>query len=97
MAEETLSYLLRAGTHANHKTAESCSIMKEIVMKSVTKEKYTEYLIALYHMYVALEAALDKHKDNAVLKEVYFPKELARTASIEKDLGGFDDFKDVIF
>ena len=93
MAEETLSYLLRGGTHANHKTAESCSIMKEIVSKTVKKEKYTEYLIALYHMYKALETALEKHKDNPVLKEIYFPEELARVESIEADLGRCDGIK----
>jgi len=86
-----LSKSLKAGTKTVHRAAENVRFVREFLSGNVSRESYVELLRALYHVYHALESALDKvptqhqHSDFAVLR---------RTETLEADLrfytGTFD-------
>lgn len=46
-------------------------------------------LCSLYEIYQALEEELDRNSDHPSVAPIYFPAELARLKSIEKDLEYF--------
>ena len=46
-------------------------------------------LCSLYEIYLALEEEMDRNSDHPSVAPIYFPAELARLESIEKDLEHF--------
>ncbi|KAF9027165.1 heme oxygenase (decycling) 1 [Podila verticillata] len=81
---------LKEGTKTVHADAERSKFMKYFFKGEVSPATYGRFLISLYHVYTALEKALDAHKDNANLQLLYFPTELARKAALEEDLEFFN-------
>ncbi|KAF9369191.1 heme oxygenase (decycling) 1 [Podila verticillata] len=81
---------LKEGTKTVHADAERSKFMKYFFKGEVSPATYGRFLISLYHVYTALEKALDAHKDNANLQLLYFPAELARKAALEEDLEFFN-------
>ncbi|CAO3565446.1 unnamed protein product [Mortierella alpina] len=77
---------LRESTKTLHAEAGRSKFMKHFFKGAITLEMYGRYLVALYHIYNALEKALDDHKTNSALALIYFPDQLSRKLSLEKDL-----------
>ncbi|GBG33552.1 Heme oxygenase [Hondaea fermentalgiana] len=88
-----LAKKLRVDTHEVHREAESAGFMKAFMKGQLNKEEHTAYLVQMYHVYVALEAAYDEavqtSSDKEKLQTLYFPEELSRVKSLEEDLEFF--------
>jgi len=73
-AAEPLSKHLKAGTKIVHRSAENVHFVRDFLKGSVAKESYIDLLRALYHVYNAIEVALDglpeslRHCDFAALR-----------------------------
>ncbi|KAF9169990.1 heme oxygenase (decycling) 1 [Mortierella sp. AD011] len=81
-----LAVELRESTRTLHAEAGRSKFMKYFFKGEISMEIYGRFLISYYHVYSALEKALDQNKDNAQLSFIYFPKELSRKSSLEQDL-----------
>ncbi|KAF9405146.1 hypothetical protein BGZ94_003741 [Podila epigama] len=81
---------LKEGTKTVHAEAERSKFMRYFFKGEVSAATYGRFLVSLYQIYNALEKALDAHKDNANVQLIYFPKELARKATLEEDLEFFN-------
>jgi heme oxygenase len=80
-----LTIQLREGTSKSHSMAENVSFVKSFLGGVIDKTSYSHMLANLYFVYVALEEAMEKNKDNEFIKPIYFP-ELNRTESLKEDL-----------
>ncbi|KAG0225540.1 hypothetical protein BGW41_004679 [Actinomortierella wolfii] len=89
---------LKEGTKGVHADAERSKFIKYFFKGEITPAIYGRFLISLYHVYTALEAALEKCKDNANIQLIYYPLELSRKAALEKDLEFFNgpDWRDML-
>ncbi|KAG0097437.1 hypothetical protein BGZ93_002743 [Podila epicladia] len=89
---------LKEGTRSVHAEAERSKFVRYFFKGEITAATYGRFLVSLYHIYSALERALDEHKDNASLQLLYFPTELARKAALEEDLEFFNgpDWRDML-
>ncbi|KAF9187883.1 Heme oxygenase 2 [Haplosporangium sp. Z 767] len=81
---------LKEGTKTVHSEAERSKFVKFFFKGEITPATYGRFLISLYHVYSALEKALDQHKDNANVQLIHFPKELSRKEALEQDLEFFN-------
>ncbi|KAG0259876.1 Heme oxygenase 2 [Mortierella polycephala] len=81
---------LKEGTKTVHSEAERSKFVKFFFKGEISPATYGRFLISLYHVYNALEKALDQHKDNANIQLIYFPKELGRKEALEQDLEFFN-------
>ncbi|KAG0198924.1 heme oxygenase (decycling) 1 [Mortierella sp. GBA30] len=81
-----LAVELKESTKNLHAEAGRSKFMKHFFKGAITLEMYGRYLVALYHVYNALEKALDDHKSNPALALIYFPDQLSRIHSLEQDL-----------
>ena len=79
---------LRDATGAAHSAAERSAFVKHLFKGSLPRDGYVGLLRALHPVYVALEAAMGAHKDDAVVGMVYDPA-LNRATSLEQDLEFF--------
>lgn len=74
VAVEPLSKSLKAGTKLVHRSAENVQFVRSFLKGSVPKDSYIDLLRALYHVYHAMEVALEelpnhlKHCDFTVIK-----------------------------
>lgn len=80
-----LTIQLREGTSKAHSMAENVSFVKSFLGGVINKTSYSHMLANLYFIYVALEEAMDKNKENDFIKPIYFI-ELNRTESLKEDL-----------
>ncbi|KAF9303516.1 hypothetical protein BGZ74_003588 [Mortierella antarctica] len=89
---------LKEGTKSVHAEAERSKFVRYFFKGEISAATYGRFLVSLYHIYSALERALDAHKDNASLQLLYFPTELARKAALEDDLEFFNgpDWRDML-
>ncbi|RKP10317.1 hypothetical protein THASP1DRAFT_11819, partial [Thamnocephalis sphaerospora] len=85
-APTTLAQDLRSGTAKVHAIAERSAFIKHYMRGELNREIYGQFLISLYHIYIALEEVLDQHANNERLRTIYFPDKLRRAPEIEKDL-----------
>ncbi|KAF9169311.1 hypothetical protein BGX21_008510 [Mortierella sp. AD011] len=85
-----LSVDLREGTKTVHTEAERSKFVKYFFKGELTPAVYGRFLISLYHVYSALEKALEKNKENLNIQLIYFPTELSRTKALEEDLEFFN-------
>ena len=76
---------MREGTSKSHSMAENVSFVKSFLGGVIDKTSYSHMLANLYFVYVSLEEAMEKNKDNEFIKPIYFP-ELNRTESLKEDL-----------
>ena len=80
-----LSTLLREGSAAEPREAESSSFMSELLAGRVNAAGYAEYLTRLRHVYAALEGAARRLAADPIAAEVIDPR-LERLAAIDADL-----------
>jgi heme oxygenase len=94
---EPVSKLLKEGTKAAHKAAENVHFVREFVHGRVTRDVYRKMVANLYFVYQAMEDAVDANCDHPLLKPVYMPRELHRSAELEKDLAYYygDNWRDL--
>ena len=76
---------LREATGTAHSAAERTAFVKHLFKGTLPREGYVGLIRALYPVYVALEASMGAHKDDAVVGMVYDPA-LNRAESLEQDL-----------
>nr|QCI06894.1 Heme oxygenase [Halydictyon mirabile] len=80
-----LAQQLRQGTAKSHSMAENVSFVKSFLGGVINKESYRKLVANLFFVYTAIEEELEKHKDNDIIKSIYFP-ELFRKSSLVEDL-----------
>ncbi|XP_038148373.1 heme oxygenase-like [Cyprinodon tularosa] len=93
-AEQTdkrdLSEQIKEVTKESHVRAENTELMLSFQKGQVTLPQFKLLLYSLYEIYQALEEQLDMNSNHPAVAPIYFPAELARLKSIEKDLEYFN-------
>nr|WOL43032.1 hemeoxygenase 1 [Osteobrama belangeri] len=87
--DSELSEQIKAVTKDVHVRAENTELMRSYQKGQVSLQQYQLLLCSLYKIYEALEEALDTNASHDAVAPIYFPQELARLESIEKDLEYF--------
>jgi heme oxygenase len=80
-----LSKLFREGSTEEHSKAEKSKFIQAMFRGQLTKEAYIANLEGMLHLYTALEAELEKHKEDKNVSKIFYP-ELFRKKSLEQDL-----------
>ncbi|XP_036385446.1 heme oxygenase-like [Megalops cyprinoides] len=88
-ADCDLSEQIKAATKDSHVRAENTQLMLSYQRGQITLQQYKALLCSLYEIYRALEEELDRNSSHPGVAPVYFPQELARLESLEKDLRYF--------
>lgn len=83
--ELSLSVHLREGTKEAHHSAEHTPFIQEFFRGRLSLEIYREFLIQLFHIYMALEKHQERHCNHNLIKEIYFPA-LYRSKALVQDL-----------
>ena len=81
----SLAEALKAGTAVSHQAAEDVHFVKNFISGKIDRHLYQEMILGLYHVYVALEDALDQHA-STVFPSCHFPDELRRRQALEDDV-----------
>ncbi|XP_022623189.1 heme oxygenase-like [Seriola dumerili] len=84
-----LSEQIKAATKDNHVRAENTQLMLSYQKGQITLPQYKVLLCSLYEIYKALEDELDRNASHPAVAPIYFPQELARLESLERDLEHF--------
>ena len=85
-----LAARLREGTEAEHRLAERGGFVHALMRGGLTRERYAGYLLALWAIYDALEAGLQRHAGHPVAGPLALP-ELYRGPALAADLGDLFD------
>ncbi|WP_428341824.1 heme oxygenase (biliverdin-producing) [Mycobacterium sp.] len=85
-----LSAAMRAASQEEHDAAERTPFFTELLRGGLGKAAYAAYLARLRPVYAALEEAVRRHRDNAVIAAVYDPA-LERLPAIDADLQCWSD------
>ncbi|KAM4530320.1 heme oxygenase 1a isoform 1-T2 [Odontesthes bonariensis] len=88
-AGSDLSELIKAATKDNHVRAENTQLMLSYQKGQITLPQYKVLLCSLYEIYKALEEEMDRNSSHPAVAPIYFPQELARLDSLERDLEYF--------
>lgn len=80
----SLAEALKTGTAVSHQAAEDVHFVRNFIRGQIDRHLYQEMILDLYHVYVALEDALDVHAPT-VFPSCHFPEELARRETLEED------------
>ncbi|KAF8903101.1 hypothetical protein CPB84DRAFT_799760 [Gymnopilus junonius] len=83
---QPLATLLKDSTHEAHDQVAQSEGAKLLLSGQLTKEEYTRYLMILWHIYDALEKALEKHATHPSLEPTYNPALLARAPALSSDI-----------
>ncbi|CAN9510493.1 unnamed protein product [Ophioblennius macclurei] len=89
MTDRDLSEQIKKVTKDSHVRAENTELMMSFQRGNVTLSQYKLLLCSLYKIYQALEEELDRNCEHPSVAPIYFPAELERLESIEKDLEFF--------
>lgn len=81
-----LSEALKESTKDVHEQAENTEFMKNFQKGQVSLEEFKLVMSSLYFIYSALEEEIERNKENPCFAPVYFPTELHRKSSLEKDM-----------
>ncbi|XP_068435228.1 heme oxygenase 1a [Clinocottus analis] len=84
-----LSEQVKAATKDCHVRAENTQLMLSYQKGLITLPQYKVLLCSLYEVYKALEEELDRNSSHPAVAPIYFPQELARLETLERDLGHF--------
>ncbi|KAJ7992753.1 hypothetical protein DPEC_G00281940 [Dallia pectoralis] len=84
-----LSEQIKAKTKDIHVKAENTQLMLSYQKGQITMAQYKLLLFSLYEIYKVLEEELDRNSSHPGVSPIYFPQELARLESIERDLEHF--------
>lgn len=87
--DRDLSEQIKKVTMESHVRAENTELMLSFQRGQVTLPQYKLLLCSLHEIYQALEEELDRNCDHPGVAPIYFPAELGRVMSIEKDLEYF--------
>ena len=80
-----LSEALKSGTAASHQAAEDVHFVKNFIKGIIDRELYAELVLSLYHVYSALEEALNQHAPK-YFRTCHFPTELSRKEALQEDV-----------
>lgn len=80
-----LAKKLKEGTADAHKAAESVHFVKEFIKCRVDQQIYAQFVVNLYHIYQALEEALDANAEHPLIESLHFPDELERAETLKLD------------
>ncbi|XP_034543953.1 heme oxygenase-like [Notolabrus celidotus] len=89
MTGRDLSELIKDVTKDSHTRAENTELMLSFQRGKVTLPQYKVLICSLYKIYQALEEELDRNSNHPGVAPIYFPSELARLKTLEKDLEFF--------
>ncbi|KAM3864746.1 heme oxygenase [Diretmus argenteus] len=89
MTDRDLSEQIKMVTKDSHVRAENTELMLSYQRGKITLPQYKLLLCSLYDIYHALEEELDRNSNHPGVAPIYFPAELARLESIERDLEYF--------
>ncbi|XP_026215286.1 heme oxygenase 1a [Anabas testudineus] len=84
-----LSEQIKAATKENHVRAENTQLMLSYQKGQITVTQYKVLLCSLYEIYTALEEELDRNCSHPAVAPIYFPQELSRVESLQRDLEFF--------
>lgn len=84
-----LSDQIKATTQDSHVRAENTQLMLNYQKGKITLLEYKLLLCSLYEIYKALEEEMDRNASHPGVAPIYFPQELARLDSLERDLEHF--------
>jgi len=84
-SRNSLAEALKTGTAVSHQAAEDVHFVKNFIQGKIDRHLYQEMILGLYHVYVALEEALDQHAPT-VFPTCHFPEQLRRKATLEEDM-----------
>ncbi|XP_053707486.1 heme oxygenase 1a [Synchiropus splendidus] len=84
-----LSEQIKEATKRNHERAENTQLMLSYQRGQVTAGQYKVLLCSLYEIYKVLEEELDRNSSHPAVAPIYFPQELARLDSLQRDLEHF--------
>ncbi|XP_059204955.1 heme oxygenase 1a [Centropristis striata] len=84
-----LSEQIKAATKDNHVRAENTELMLSYQKGQITLPQYKVLLCSLYEIYRVLEEELDRNSSHPAVAPIYFPQELARVETLERDLEHF--------
>ncbi|KAG0749620.1 hypothetical protein G6F62_000364 [Rhizopus arrhizus] len=84
-----LASAMREGTKVVHKAAETSVFTKRFLRGVISADEYGRYINSLYFVYLYMESLLEEYKDHPAVKLIYFPRELNRKETLEKDLAFF--------
>lgn len=85
-----LAARLREETRIEHSSAERGDFVHALMRGRLTRERYATYLLALWPIYEALEAGLQRHAGHPVVGPLALP-ELYRSPALAADLGDLFD------
>jgi heme oxygenase len=85
-----LSAAMQAASQEEHDAAERSPFISELLRGGLDKEAYAAYLARLRPIYAALEEAIRRHRNDAVIATFYDPA-LERLPAIEADLHCWSD------
>lgn len=83
-----LSARLRTHTTDAHRRAERARFVRELLDHTLPRAAYERLLVSYWHVYAALERAIDAHAGHVVVGAIRFPA-LHRRGTIEDDLAYF--------
>ncbi|KAF7980646.1 hypothetical protein HWV62_37460 [Athelia sp. TMB] len=86
---QPISKILREGTADAHRAIEDTQGAAWLIRGELDRSEYLRFLMMLWHVYDALERALEKHAEHPLLKPTYDPGLLARAPSIAEDIAFF--------
>ncbi len=81
----SLAARLKQATRELHLQAERSGVMVDLLRGRIGREDYAHLLRNLHAIYAALEAGLDRHDDDANVKQLWLPA-LRRLPALEHDL-----------
>ncbi|KAL0579867.1 hypothetical protein V5O48_002114 [Marasmius crinis-equi] len=81
-----LSDVLRESTKEAHQSIEASSGASLLLSGKLSKEEYVRFLMMLWHVYAALELALERHANHPVLEPTYNPPLLQRAPALSADI-----------
>ncbi|XP_061087867.1 uncharacterized protein LOC133122140 [Conger conger] len=87
--DSDLSEQIKSVTKDSHVRAENTELMLSYQRGNISLQQYKLLLCSLYEIYRALEEELDTNASHPGVAPIYFPQELARLESLEKDLEYF--------
>jgi heme oxygenase len=76
---------MRSASHALHATAERTGVVAALIRGRGDRPAYLRYLASLRAVYRALEAALERHRDDRILQGLARP-EVYRATALDADL-----------
>jgi len=79
-----LHIMMKFQTKEQHDVANK--VFENLIKMKMDVETYKQYIYSLYHLYKTLEEEMAKHSNHEVIGPIYFPQEVNRAETLERDL-----------